>query len=59
MGVLGGHKNLVALKSPVFKTMLFGALRGDGDTIQIKDTSLGAFKTLLRHIHKDEKEDNW
>ena len=58
MGVFVGHKNLVALKSTFFKAILFGALRGDGDTIQIKDTSLGAFKTLLRHIQEDEKEDN-
>ena len=58
-GVLGGHKNLMALRSPVFKTMFFGALTEKGDTVQIKDTSLVAFKALLKHIHDDKKEDDW
>ena len=29
------------------------------DTIQIKDTSLVAFKALLKHIHDDKKEVDW
>ena len=49
----------MALRSPVFKTMFFGALKENGDTVQIKDTSLVAFKALLKHIHNDKKEDDW
>ena len=59
LGLLGGHKNLMALRTPVFKTMFFGALTEKGDTVQIKDTSLVAFKALLKHIHDDIKEDDW
>ena len=62
LGLLGGHKNLMALKSPVFKTMFYGALKECGDTVQIKDTSLGAFKALLRYIHEDtfkEEDEYW
>ena len=58
LGVLGGHKNLMALRSPVFKAMLFGALK-ERETVQVKDTSLVAFKALLKHIHEDKKLDNW
>jgi len=61
VGVLGGHKNLMALRSPVFKTMFFGAQWKEqgGDKVQIRDTSLVAFKALLKHIHDDKKEDDW
>ena len=57
LGSLGGHKNLMALKSPVFKIMFFGALKECGDTVQIKDTSLGSFKELLRYVHEEEGGD--
>ena len=59
MGVLGGHKNLMALRSPVFKAMFFGAFNGNGDTVQIRETSLVAFKALLKHIHDDKIQDDW
>ena len=57
LGVLGGHKALMALKSPVFKAMLFGPLREKQDLITIKNTSVAAFNTLLRHIYEDTKEE--
>ena len=53
LGSLGGHKNLMALKSPVFKTMFYGALKECRATVQIKETSLGAFKEMLRYVHED------
>ena len=59
LGLLGGHKNLMALRSPVFKTMFFGAMKENGETVIIKDTSLAAFQALLKHIHDDNKEDDW
>ena len=34
LGTLGGHKNILALKSPVFKAMLFGPLKETGNHIR-------------------------
>ena len=56
LGTLGGHKNILALKSPVFKAMLFGPLKETGDHIRIKATSMFAFKTMLQYIHGVEEE---
>ena len=59
LGLLGGHRNLMALKSPVFKTMFYGSLK-ESDPVQIKDTSLVAFKEMLKYIHEGtEEENNW
>ena len=46
-GMVGGHKTIMALKSPVFKAMLFGPLAETGDLIKIKNTSMFAFKRML------------
>ena len=56
LGTLGGHKNILALKSPVFKTMFFGSLPETGSHIQIKATSKKAFKIMLEYVHGVEKE---
>ena len=59
LGLLGGHKNLMALKSPVFKTMFYGSMK-ENDPVQIKATSLGAFKEMLKYIHEGaEAENDW
>ena len=57
LGLLGGHRNLMALKSPVFKTMFYGSMK-ESDPVQIKDTSLGAFKEMLKYIHEGAEEEN-
>ena len=49
LGTLGGHKNLMALRSPVFKRMFYGPLKEKGNTVQVKFTSLVAFNALLKH----------
>ena len=54
--MLEGHKNIMALKSPVFKAMLYGPLRETGDLIKIRNTSMFAFKTMLEYIHDDLRE---
>ena len=59
LGTLGGHKAIMALKSPVFKAMLFGPMKETGDSIKIKDTSMFAFKTILFYIHGVEEELEW
>ena len=56
LGKLGGHKNIMALKSPVFKAMLFGPMKETDDPIKIKNTSVFAFKTIQNYIHGVEEE---
>ena len=56
LGILGGHKNILALRSPVFKAMLYGPMKETGDQIRIKDSSMLAFETMLKYIHDAEKE---
>ena len=56
LGMIGGHKNILALKSSVFKAMFFGSLRETGDQIQIKATSMGAFKRMLQYAYGVEEE---
>ena len=48
LGILGGHKNILALRSPVFKAMLYGPMKETGDQIRIKDSSMLAFETMLK-----------
>ena len=56
LGTFGCHKNILALKSPVFKAMLFGSLRETGDRIKIKATSMKAFKTMLLYVYGVDEE---
>ena len=56
VGVVGGHRAVLALKSPVFKAMLYGAMAERGDVIKIKKTSVFAFKEMLVYMH-DAKMD--
>ena len=55
LGMVGGHKTIMALKSPVFKAMLFGPL-AEGDSIKIKNTSMFAFKRMLAYMHDAERD---
>ena len=54
VGMVGGHKAVLALKSPVFKAMLFGPLAETGDSVKIRKTSMFAFKEMLRYMHDTE-----
>ena len=54
VGVVGGHKTVLALKSPVFKAMLFGPLAETGDSVKINRTSLYSFKEMLHYMHDAE-----
>lgn len=51
MTPVGGHKAVLALKSPVFKSMLFGQLAETGDLVKIRKTSMFSFKEMLRYMH--------
>ena len=54
VGVVGGHKAVLALKSPVFKAMLFGPLAETGNLVKIRRTSMFSFKEMLRYMHDDD-----
>ena len=56
VGVVGGHKAVLALKSPVFKAMLFGPLAERGDPVKIRKTSMFAFKEMLAYMHEDQTD---
>ena len=56
VGLVEGHKTILALKSPVFKAMLFGPLAETGNLIKIRKTSVFAFREMLVYIH-DAKMD--
>ena len=56
LGTFGCHKNILPLKSPVFKAMFFGSLRETGDHIKIKATSMKAFKTMLLYVYGVDEE---
>ena len=56
VGVVGGHKAALALKSPVFKAMLFGPLAERGDPVKIRKTSMFAFKEMLAYMHEDQTD---
>ena len=55
LGRVGGHKTIMALKSPVFRAMLFGPL-AEGDPIMIKNTSMYAFKRMLTYMHDAQRD---
>ena len=55
LGRVGGHKTIMALKSPVFRTMFFGPLT-EGDPIKIKNTSMFAFKRMLTYMHDAQRD---
>ena len=56
LGILGGHRTIMALKSPVFKAMFFGPMKEEGDLIRIRDSSMFAFQIMLKYMH-DAKEE--
>ena len=43
-----GHKLVLAMGSPVFKSMFFGELKEKREEIEIEDLSLIGFKNALR-----------
>ena len=51
VGVVGAHKAVMALRSPVFKAMFYGPLAETGELIRIKKTSMFAFKEMVRYMH--------
>lgn len=48
------HKAILATASPVFRQMLFGPLKEEGDVIKLPDTTVGAFKEFLQFFYLDK-----
>ena len=46
------HKFLLAGVSPVFRRMFFGPMKEVGDVVELKDTTLEAFDTMLNYIYR-------
>ena len=46
------HKFLLALASPIFRTGFYGAQFQEENKIEMKETTLDAFKTMLSIIYK-------
>ena len=43
------HKFLLAGSSPVFRAQFFGPMKDTGEVLEVKDTTAGAFGTMVRH----------
>ena len=56
VGLVGAHKAVMALRSPVFKAMFYGPLAEKGELIRIKKTSMFAFKEMVRYMHDADAE---
>ena len=54
---IGAHRLLLAGVSPVFRGMLLGHLKEIGDVVKVKETSYGAFTTMLTYIYKAPGEE--
>ena len=46
------HKFLLAGVSPVFRKQFFGPLKTTEDTVDIKDTTIEAFTTMISYIYE-------
>ena len=44
-----GHKLILAMSSPVFKSMFYGELKEQREVIEIEDLTLAGFKNALRY----------
>ena len=46
------HKFLLAGSSPVFRAQFFGPMKDTGEVLEVKDTTAGAFGTMVRYIYR-------
>ncbi|XP_043287451.1 BTB/POZ domain-containing protein 2-like [Venturia canescens] len=52
--IVGAHKLILAMSSPVFETMFFGSMPEGNNPIGIPEVQAEAFKALLKFIYTDE-----
>ena len=53
------HKFLLAGVSPVFRKQFFGPLKTTDDTVEIKDTTVEAFTTMISYIYQPSDSDSF
>ena len=53
------HKFLLAGVSPVFRKQFFGPLKTTEDTVDIKDTTVEAFTTMISYIYQPSDSDSF
>ncbi|XP_014238626.1 BTB/POZ domain-containing protein 2-like isoform X1 [Trichogramma pretiosum] len=51
--IIEGHKVFLAMSSPVFEAMFYGAMAEKNDPIPIRDVQPEAFKALMEYIYTD------
>ncbi|XP_058824703.1 BTB/POZ domain-containing protein 6-B-like [Topomyia yanbarensis] len=52
--MIGAHKFILCMASPVFQAMLRGDLAGNDETIHVPDVEPEIFELLLKYIYTDE-----
>ncbi|XP_058824699.1 actin-binding protein IPP-like [Topomyia yanbarensis] len=52
--LIGAHKLILCISSPVFQAMLRGELADNVETIHVPDVEPGIFELLLKYIYTDE-----
>ena len=53
-GEVKGHKLILGMFSPVFKSEFFGSLKETQNVIPVRQTTLEAFKTMFDYIYQQE-----
>ena len=48
---VGAHRFLLASVSPVFRGMFFGPMKETGEVVDVKETTLEAFDTMVKYIY--------
>ena len=48
---IGAHRFILAGVSPVFRGMFFGPLRENGEVVEVKETTVEAFDTMINYIY--------
>ena len=58
-GRMSAHRLLLAEVSPVFRKVFFGPMKNTEDVVEIKETTVEAFKTMLNYIYIPSKSEKF
>ena len=56
---IGAHKFLLAGTSPVFLKQFFGPMKETREVVEVKDTTLEAFGTMIDYVYQQPGEDTF
>ena len=48
---IGAHRFILAAVSPVFRGMFLGSIRETGEVVEVKETTVEAFNTMVNYIY--------